>query len=112
MKEEPKRAFKEQMDEMLPEVLVHSVSIDHQQGVMEITFAELRDQVDGVGMMKIVALERELFAVEIHEIEADLLDLITEARTAIRNEDVLSGRVKRAMERAKGDDDDDDDDDD
>lgn len=110
MKEEPKRAFREQMDEMLPDVLVHSVTIDHQQGVVEVTYAELADQADGVGMMKIVALERELFAVEIGEIESDLIDLIDEARTAIRNDDVREERVRRAIARAKGDPGEDDDD--
>lgn len=110
MKEQAKQTFMEQMDEMLPEVLVHSVTFDHREDVVEITYAELNDQADGVGLIKTVAMERELFAVEVGEIESDLRDLIDEVVRAIRNPDAHQQRLAKALERNAPDDEEEDDD--
>lgn len=99
--------FREQLEQMLPEVLIHTVTFDHQEGLIEVTYAELRDQADGVGMLKTLALERELFEQEIAELESDLRELIEEGVIAIRNEDARKKRIDRAMSKYRKDDDDD-----
>lgn len=108
--------FREQMDELLPEMLIHSVIFDHVESAVEVTFAELRDQAEGAGLTKTVAFERELFAPEIGAIESDLRDLIDEVMVTLRNEDAMKSRIEAANLRFKEfrreDDEDDDDDDD
>lgn len=99
MKDEANKSFAEKMDEMLPDRLIHSVSFDHVGDVVEITFADLADQADGVGMIKTVPMERELFVVELAEIESDLRDLCDEALLAIRNKDAHAQRVAKAKAR-------------
>jgi FtsZ-binding cell division protein ZapB len=82
------------------------VAFDHRDDVVEVTFAELRDQADGVGLIKTIAMERELFKVEIGEVESDLRDLISEAEQAIRNKDALKARADRLRPREEDDDED------
>lgn len=93
--------FREQIEEMLPETIIHTLQFDHQEGVLEITFAELRDQSGGVGLIKTIALERELFASEVADLESSMRDLIDEALVAIRNDDVRQQRLNAAIERSK-----------
>lgn len=107
---EIKKSLSEKFDEILPDRLVHSVSFDHSEDVLEITYADLGDQADGMGMIKTVALQRDLFATEISEIESDLRDLIDEVLTSIRNPDAHKARMDRAIARSGNQDDEDDDD--
>lgn len=93
--------FKEQMEEMLPEMVIHTVSFDHNEGTIEVSFAELRDQAEGAGMMKAIAFERELFHEEVNSLESDLRDLIDEVIISIRNKDARKARIDRALARLK-----------
>lgn len=94
--------FKEEMENLLPETLIHNVTFDHQEGVVEITFADLADQAEGVGMIKTAALERELFYSEVEDLEAHLRNMISEVQVSIRNDDARQLRIKRANDRFKG----------
>ena len=102
--------FQEDMDEMVPERIIHSVTFDHTDGSVEIAFAELRDQAEGVGMVKVAAAERELFHAEIVELETDLNDLVDELLIAIRNEDARKARIEKARLRFSKKDEEEDDD--
>lgn len=90
------QSFHDRMEEMLPDRVINTIAWDHQDQLLEITFAEMRDQGDGVGMLKTVALERALFLDEVTNIEKDLGDLIDEVLISIRNKDVLEQRIKKA----------------
>jgi hypothetical protein len=98
-------SFKEAVEDLLPDVLIHSVTFDHQDGVVEITFAEYRDQGDGVGLLKTIDIELALFANEVRELESDIKDLIDEALLALRNPDAVKERIERARPDLEEDDD-------
>lgn len=102
--------FTERMEEMVPETIIHNLSFDYQDQVLEIAYADLRDQAEGVGMVKTIALERELFLDEVLELERDLKNLIDEVQIAIRNKDARQARIDKAMLRINPPRDEDDDD--
>lgn len=92
---------REVMDQIAPSVFIHGLSFDHVDDAIEITYAEYRDQVEGAGMLKTIAFQRELFKAEWDSLESDLIDLIDEVCVTIRNEDARQQRIDKAMERFK-----------
>jgi hypothetical protein len=92
-------SFRDQIDDLLPELIIHTIQFDHAEETIEVTFAELRDQAVGAGMLKTIAFEKELFAPEVVSIESDLRDLIDEVLIHIRNEDARQARIDKAIAR-------------
>lgn len=91
-------------DELVPDVVIQSVQFSP-EGLVEITFMELRDQVEGAALGKHVLVESDIFAEDVAEIITNLRDLVDEALVFIRNPDARKQRLKALAEANEDDDD-------
>lgn len=83
----------------MSERLIHSLTF-RPDGLVELSFAELREEVENAAMLRTVVFDEPVFGDEVDDLRDFLNDLIDEVLIYLRNDDARQTRLEASRRTA------------